>query len=87
MKKWIWQTVGTGLLSVGMLATAIPASAQVNDVVDEPARPVADADDEFDWGWLGLVGLLGLAGLMRRGREHRGAHYETSTTQRPPVRT
>ena len=27
----------------------------------------AGADDnDFDWGWLGLLGLIGLAGLMRR---------------------
>jgi MYXO-CTERM domain-containing protein len=29
-----------------------------------------DRDDDFDWGWLGLIGLLGLGGLAgRRDRE------------------
>ena len=30
-------------------------------------RTTAAADNDIDWGWLGLVGLIGLAGL--RGRE------------------
>ncbi len=25
-----------------------------------------EADDDSDWGWLGLLGLAGLAGLYRR---------------------
>ncbi|XEC97219.1 WGxxGxxG family protein [Paenibacillus tarimensis] len=32
-------------------------------------RPAAAADNDMDWGWLGLVGLLGLAGLRGRNRE------------------
>jgi hypothetical protein len=33
-------------------------------------RAVAtDADNDFDWGWLGLLGLIGLAGLRGRTRE------------------
>ncbi|MCM3627906.1 WGxxGxxG-CTERM domain-containing protein [Paenibacillus glycanilyticus] len=27
------------------------------------------ADDDFDWGWLGLLGLAGLFGLRSRDRE------------------
>lgn len=27
------------------------------------------ADDDFNWGWLGLLGLIGLAGLRGRNRE------------------
>jgi len=26
------------------------------------------ADNDMDWGWLGLLGLVGLAGLMGRNR-------------------
>ncbi|MFC4779397.1 WGxxGxxG family protein [Paenibacillus sp. GCM10023252] len=32
-------------------------------------RAAAAADDDFDWGWLGLLGLIGLAGLKGRDRE------------------
>jgi opacity protein-like surface antigen len=28
-----------------------------------------DADNDFDWGWLGLLGLIGLAGLRGRMRQ------------------
>jgi MYXO-CTERM domain-containing protein len=41
-----------------------------------PSTPVttADRDNDFDWGWLGLLGLIGLAGLMRRDRAHPVHH-------------
>jgi MYXO-CTERM domain-containing protein len=28
------------------------------------------ADDDRDWGWLGLLGLVGLAGLRRKRHDH-----------------
>lgn len=31
---------------------------------------VANEDDDFDWGWIGLLGLVGLMGL-RRNDERR----------------
>ena len=32
-------------------------------------RDVDRRDDEFDWGWIGLLGLLGLGGLAGRRRD------------------
>lgn len=33
------------------------------------ANAANTADNDMDWGWLGLLGLLGLAGLRNRNRE------------------
>ncbi|WP_127530348.1 WGxxGxxG family protein [Paenibacillus kobensis] len=32
-------------------------------------RALANDDNDFDWGWLGLLGLIGLAGMRSRSRE------------------
>jgi hypothetical protein len=63
-----------GLLSLTLLAVAVPVAAQTNDNtnrsttgdVRDDRREVrtADRDDDKDWGWLGLLGLAGLLGLM-----------------------
>ncbi|AIZ46070.1 hypothetical protein QR90_14825 [Deinococcus radiopugnans] len=83
MKRFVQSTLLFSLL----LAAPIPAFAQT-DVTTETTAPVTtnttttgtttapvDADNGFDWGWLGLLGLLGLAGLRRR--EDRA--YSTTT--------
>lgn len=36
---------------------------------DNYRATAAGDDNDFDWGWLGLIGLLGLAGLRNRDRE------------------
>ncbi|MFU0507390.1 WGxxGxxG family protein [Pseudaminobacter sp. NGMCC 1.201702] len=53
------------LAMIACLQTASIAMAQ-----ETPAEPPATAttDDDFDWGWIGLLGLVGLAGLA--GRRH-----------------
>jgi hypothetical protein len=63
-----------GLLSLTLLAVAVPVAAQTNDNAnrsptgdvrdDRREVRVADRDDDKDWGWLGLLGLAGLLGLM-----------------------
>ena len=61
-----------GLLSLTLLAVAVPAAAQSNDNTNRAADTkddrrevrVANRDDDKDWGWLGLLGLAGLLGLM-----------------------
>jgi hypothetical protein len=65
-----------GLLSLTLLAVAVPVAAQTNDNANgntnraadtrDDRREVrtADRDDDTDWGWLGLLGLAGLLGLM-----------------------
>ena len=63
--------IGAGVLtlSTAIMPSTLPASAQVvapgieREVIYEPE------DDDFDWGWLGLIGLLGLAGLG--GKKHQ----------------
>lgn len=32
-------------------------------------RANAAADNDFDWGWLGLLGLIGLAGMRGKNRD------------------
>jgi MYXO-CTERM domain-containing protein len=69
MKKRFYQCVGAGLLGVGLSLVAFTPEAAAQ--VDAPTRVVTDNDDDdFDWGWLGLLGLLGLGGLMRRDPHH-----------------
>ena len=61
-----------GLLSLTLLAVAVPMAAQTNDNANRTAdtgddrREVrtANRDEDTDWGWLGLLGLAGLLGLM-----------------------
>ena len=67
-----------GLLSLTLLAAAVPMAAQNNDNANGNANHAADTrddrrevrtanrDDDNDWGWLGLLGLAGLLGLMPR---------------------
>jgi MYXO-CTERM domain-containing protein len=43
--------------------TAPPAA------VPPVTRDVDRRDDDFDWGWIGLLGLLGLGGLAGRRRD------------------
>ena len=48
-----------------------------NGLMDRTERTVrgtvraaaTDANNDFDWGWLGLLGLIGLAGLRGRMRQ------------------
>lgn len=56
------------------IACALPASAQT--AVEPDAAPTtrmveAERDDDFDWGWIGLLGLAGLLGLRRKHDDHR----------------
>jgi MYXO-CTERM domain-containing protein len=43
-------------------------------------KPI-EADEGFDWGWLGLLGLIGLAGLTGR-RRPEPVHTTTTGTVR-----
>jgi len=88
------KVVGLGALSISLAVAplAIPASAQDATTnapaIDAPvpdAEDVAEADRNFDWGWLGLLGLLGLAGLTGRREEpvrYREPEATTRTTYR-----
>jgi MYXO-CTERM domain-containing protein len=92
--------VAAGVLSasVAVLPFNLPASAQSNTgtgtadttTTTTPRQNVDNTtrnDDNFDWGWLGLLGLVGLAGLIPRKHEeptrYRDPNEVSSTTYRP----
>ncbi|MDX2152278.1 MAG: WGxxGxxG family protein [Bryobacteraceae bacterium] len=57
---------------------AVPLAAQTPADPVTPGGPMTtntvDDDDDFNWGWLGLVGLAGLLGLRRHShRDVTGA--------------
>ena len=75
---WAWTMEETSVLrhilptiviSAALSTAALPAMAQ--QAAPEPNRPAAQTvqNDDFDWGWIGLLGLLGLAGLIPRSRD------------------
>jgi LPXTG-motif cell wall-anchored protein len=67
----------TLILAVSLTVATLPALSQET----QPAAPTAtdaDADEDFDWGFLGLIGLVGLAGLL--GRRRRDDTVGTSRT-------
>ncbi|MFO0959152.1 MAG: WGxxGxxG family protein [Isosphaeraceae bacterium] len=66
-------TTGT---STGIGDTGRSSTTTGNGAGRGGARTDRDADDGFNWGWLGLIGLAGLMGLMPR-RDHH-----TTTTHR-----
>ncbi len=70
-------------LSLAILPSTLPASAQTNTT--DPVAPgtvttTADDNDGFDWGWLGLLGLIGLAGLKGRDRDTTPSYSDRTTT-------
>jgi LPXTG-motif cell wall-anchored protein len=96
------KAIGAGIIAAGLaLAPAhLPASAQTdttggttggtnNTTTTTSGSDVAGTgtNQDFDWGWLGLIGLSGLLGLIPRKREEN-VHYTTTTGDRDPaVRT
>lgn len=66
--------LGLGL-SVNVYAQADPGTAGTTYETER-------ADNDTDWGWLGLLGLAGLMGLKRREPVvHRDTRPATSTTR------
>ncbi|PZU93361.1 MAG: hypothetical protein DCF32_23305 [Leptolyngbya sp.] len=86
--KFLATCLGTGALalSLAVLPSTLPASAQTATDPVTPGDAVTTTDDNydddgFDWGWLGLLGLIGLAGLKGRDRDTRTTYVDpTSTT-------
>lgn len=72
----------TGVLTLSMailplvMPLTLPASAQVFEPGVE-SEGIYETEDDFDWGWLGLIGLFGLAGLGGRKRQDTTAYRET----------
>ncbi|PZO59976.1 MAG: hypothetical protein DCF15_02765 [Phormidesmis priestleyi] len=75
--------LGTGAiaLSLAVLPSTLPASAQTttDPIVPNNTITTTNDDDGFDWGWLGLLGLIGLAGLKGRDRDDNRATYADPT--------
>jgi MYXO-CTERM domain-containing protein len=63
--------------AASLMCVAAPAAAQPSDRGNVPTetqeRIARGLDNEFDWGWLGLIGLFGLAGLRRRETDYSHA--------------
>ncbi len=57
-----------GGTNAGVNANVGTTNTGVNQGYNNMYRATA-AEDDVDWGWLGLLGLAGLAGLMGRNRE------------------
>jgi len=96
------KAIGAGIIAAGLaLAPAhLPASAQTdttggttggtnNTTTTTTGSDVAtaDANRDFDWGWLGLLGLSGLFGLIPRKREENVRYTTTTGDRDPAVRT
>ncbi|MBE9167492.1 WGxxGxxG-CTERM domain-containing protein [Pleurocapsales cyanobacterium LEGE 06147] len=72
-------------LGVATLPFNLPASAQ-QPAPGQPNVIETEAEDDFDWGWLGLLGLIGLAGLAGRSKDRDRTSYRepnvgTTTTR------
>ncbi len=93
------KVIGAGIIAAGLaiVPANLPASAQTNTApgtnstttTTTPRSDVyrADADNDFEWGWLGLLGLSGLFGLMPRKREENVRHTTTTGDRDSAVRT
>jgi hypothetical protein len=64
-------------LALGGAGIAVAQQETAPAVGDAPV----EADEGFDWGWLGLLGLIGLAGLTGR-RRPEPVHTTTTGTVR-----
>ena len=96
------KAIGAGIIAAGLALAPghLPASAQTdttggttggttNTTTTTTGSDVAtaDADRDFDWGWLGLLGLSGLFGLIPRKREENVRYTTTTGDRDPAVRT
>ncbi len=92
------KAIGAGIIAAGLalVPAHLPASAQTdttggtnNTTTTTTGSDVAtaDADRDFDWGWLGLLGLSGLFGLIPRKREENVRYTTTTGDRDPSVRT
>jgi MYXO-CTERM domain-containing protein len=93
------KAIGAGMILAGLALapTHLPASAQTdttggttggtNSTTTTTGSDVASADNNTDWGWLGLLGLSGLFGLIPRKREENVRYTTTTGDRDPAVRT
>lgn len=57
-----------GFMFALIIGLSVPVLADAQTEAPDARRDTtaADRQDDFDWGWLGLIGLAGLFGLRRR---------------------
>ncbi len=74
-------SAGALAASLAVVPLAVPAQAQTQDTAPDTtsSQRTGDVDstntnDDFNWGWLGLLGLAGFGGLARKN------HRETVHT-------
>ncbi|WP_414588626.1 WGxxGxxG family protein [Scytonema sp. PCC 10023] len=73
--------VATLTLSTAIMPLTLPATAQVEPGVGGPYEQTGIyEDDDFDWGWLGLIGLVGLFGLAGKSRRQEPTAYREPDT-------
>lgn len=81
---------------LAILPGTFPASAQTTTTPDNTTTTTSpgsdvyntNTEDDFDWGWLGLLGLSGLLGLLPRKREENVRYTSTTNaTDRDPIRS
>ncbi|MDR0140197.1 WGxxGxxG family protein [Metabacillus idriensis] len=76
MKKNISMVFCTMFLAVMVSGLNVQAENNYNDRDDNIStrnvntETAAAADDDTDFGWIGLLGLAGLLGLRRKDRDH-----------------
>jgi hypothetical protein len=86
MKSTLSRAIGASALVIGLAATGVPALAQTSTGAGTTTTttPVQTdrQDDNFNWGWLGLLGLIGLAGLNGRKHDDRTVAYRDANEAR-----
>ncbi len=74
-------SAGVVAASLAVVPFTLSAQAQNTDTGTYNNRSgsvqTANNDNDFDWGWLGLLGLAGLAGLIPKKRQET-VHYSNT---------
>jgi hypothetical protein len=65
----IWTVAVLALAAAAAPAAQAQLPERDTGVPTETQDRLAQANDAFDWNWLGLIGLLGLLGLRREHAE------------------
>jgi MYXO-CTERM domain-containing protein len=61
-----------------VLALGTPALVEAQSQAPDTRPTAQERDNDFDWGWLGLLGLAGLFGLKRHEDAHANDRVATA---------
>ncbi len=64
---------------LGAIALTLTPAAAIAAANVDTTYETRDHDDDFDFGWLGLLGLAGLLGLKKKDRD---VHVDARNTTR-----